>query len=70
MPQRHTVSRRGVALLLPSGLAPDGAQAAVLVRIVLALHGIAPWREMEMDAFERGTQTLLLARPARPEQTH
>ena len=65
MPQKHTVSRRGAALLLPSELAPDGVQAALLVRIVLALHGIAPWRALEVDAFERGGHTLLLARPTR-----
>ena len=62
MPE-HTVSQQGAALLLPSVLVPDGTQAALVVRIVLALHGIAPWRAMEVDAFQRGRKTLLLARP-------
>ena len=52
--------RRCLALRVPG--APDGAEAAELVRA--ALKGTARWGVLEIDIFRGRGETLLLVRPA------
>lgn len=38
--------------------------AAELVRAALRLRGLEPWKRMELELFDSGEDTLILARPA------